>query len=145
MKMILTVCTGNICRSPIAEFALRANEPSLDCRSAGLGALVGSDVDVETRNAALAQGLVVPKHRAQQCSQELIREASVILVMESHHRRQITQQWPFASGKTFLLGHFENEKTIPDPYKMGTAVHMHAVSLILSSTRIWAPKLRHLS
>lgn len=140
--MILTVCTGNICRSPIAAFALASHLPGVDLASAGLGALVGSDVDPETRKAAEMQGLEVPLHSAQQCTQELVLEAKAILVMENHHRRDIARRWPFASGKTFLLGHFEEQKKIPDPYRMGVAAHMHAVSLILESAKIWAPKLK---
>jgi protein-tyrosine phosphatase len=140
--MILTVCTGNICRSPIAAFALASELEGLDIISAGLGALVGNDVDPDTRKAAEMQGLIVPAHSAQQCKQELVLEAKAILVMESHHRREIARRWPFASGKTFLLGHFEDQKKIPDPYRMGVAAHMHAVSLILESAQIWAPKLK---
>jgi protein-tyrosine phosphatase len=140
--MILTVCTGNICRSPIAAFALASELPGVEVASAGLGALVGNDVDPDTRRAAEVQGLAVPTHSAQQCTQELVLDASAILVMESHHRREITRRWPFASGKTFLLGHFENQKKIPDPYRMGVSAHMHAVSLILESVKIWAPKLK---
>lgn len=140
--MILTVCTGNICRSPIAAFALAAELAELEIASAGLGALVGNDVDPDTKTAAQMQGLAVPMHSAQQCTQELVLNAKAILVMENHHRREITKRWPFASGKTFLLGHFEGQKKIPDPYRMGVAAHMHAVSLILESTKIWAPKLK---
>ncbi|WP_092465406.1 low molecular weight protein-tyrosine-phosphatase [Donghicola eburneus] len=140
--MILTVCTGNICRSPIAAFALASHLPDADFDSAGLGALVGNDVDPKTRKAAEMQGLEVPVHSAQQCTQELVLGAKAILVMENHHRRDIMRRWPFASGKTFLLGHFEDQKKIPDPYRMGVAAHMHSVSLILESAKIWAQKLK---
>ena len=85
MKRILFVCTGNICRSPIAAFALASHLPGVDFASAGLGALVGSDVDPETRKAAEMQGLEVPVHSAQQCTQELVLEAKAILVMENQY------------------------------------------------------------
>ena len=142
IRRILTVCTGNICRSPIAEMALRSRLPDeYEVSSAGLGALVGHEVDAESRRAAEAAGQQVWPHAARQFNQALAQEADLILVMDQGHRREILGYHSQFSGKTFLLRHFLADKEVPDPYRMGYAHHQHAVQLILEGSESWAGQL----
>jgi protein-tyrosine phosphatase len=140
-QRLLVVCTGNICRSPIAAAALRQRIPDACVTSAGLHALVGREIDPDSASAALAQEIKLDAHAAQQFTDELGRKADYILVMETHHRHEIIQRWPHLSGKTFLLGYFESGKEIPDPYRRGLAMHQHMVSLVLESVNHWVAQL----
>lgn len=141
VSSILCVCTGNICRSPVAEAALRAALPDIAVTSAGLHALVGRDIDSESATAASEQGIPLSHHAARQFSAELGEQAELILVMDQDHRNEITRRWPQFSGKTMLLGHFENGKSIPDPYRMGTGMHQRAVEMIRESVPLWVQQL----
>lgn len=141
VSSILCVCTGNICRSPVAEAALRAALPDVEVTSAGLHALVGRDIDAESAMAAREQDIPLIPHAARQFNVELGERAELILVMDQGHRDEITRRWPQFSGKTMLLGHFENGKSIPDPYRMGVSMHQRAVEMIRESVPLWVQQL----
>lgn len=134
---ILTVCTGNICRSPVAEAALRMALPDLRVGSAGLHALVGRDADPDSAAAAAQHGIGMHPHSARQFDDVLGRAADVILVMETHHRQEIAARWPQVLGKTFLLGHFDGAREVPDPYRQPLGMHLHAVGIIAECCRSW--------
>ena len=55
-------------------------------------------------------------HIARQINAELIKKADLILVMSKNQSQHIEQKWPFAKGKVFMLGHWQN-LNVPDPYK----------------------------
>ncbi|HKL69605.1 low molecular weight protein-tyrosine-phosphatase [Salibaculum sp.] len=138
---ILTVCTGNICRSPVAEAALRMHLPELDIASAGLAALVGRDIDADSATAARDQGIALLPHSARQFNADIGRVADIILVMETHHRQEIAARWPQFLGKTFLLGHFDGAQEVPDPYRQAMGMHEHAVEIIARCSAAWAKQL----
>lgn len=147
MRRILTVCTGNICRSPVAEAALRgaltnnglAQPPML--ASAGLHALVGRGIDPDSAAAAKARGITLHDHAARQFNAAIGRDSDIILVMETHHRQKIAQRWPHLLGKTFLLGHFDSARQVPDPYRQGVGMHAHAVDIIVTCSTQWAAQI----
>ena len=147
MQRIVTVCTGNICRSPVAEAALRAalanaiaNPPELS--SAGLHALVGRGIDADSAAAAVARDIPLHDHAARQFTEEIGRQNDVILVMENHHRHEIGQRWPHLLSKTFLLGHFDAARQVPDPYRQGPGMHAQAVDIIVTCSAHWAEQIR---
>ncbi|MBN2906931.1 MAG: low molecular weight phosphotyrosine protein phosphatase [Rhodobacteraceae bacterium] len=144
MNRLLTVCTGNICRSPLAEAALRRACPGRTVSSAGLHALVGHGIDPDSAAAAATLGLPLSAHSARQLTEEIAREADLILVMQTHHRDEIMHLWPHFTGKTFLLGQFEAAKEIPDPYRRGAALHLRAAEMVVQSAALWAQKLERL-
>ncbi|MBR0564513.1 low molecular weight phosphotyrosine protein phosphatase [Azoarcus sp. L1K30] len=143
-EKILTVCTGNICRSPLAEFLLRerlaAAGKKVEVRSAGIGALVGHPADDTTQDVARKHGTALDGHRAQQLDTELTRWADLILVMEKHHFDAVTDLDPTARGKTFYLGHW-NKAEIPDPYRRGEDVHEEVHQAIAGAVEKWIAKL----
>jgi protein-tyrosine phosphatase len=143
-QRLLVVCTGNICRSPVAAAVLRQYVSDIDVTSAGLHAVVGRGIDPESAAAAQAQGIALDAHIARQFTDELGRDVDMILVMENSHRHEIMARWPHLGGKTFLLGYFEDGKEIPDPYRRGKAMHLHMVGLVVESVRHWAEQLERL-
>ena len=93
-KRILVLCEGNYCRSPMAEFLLRASlGPEVSVESAGLGALHGSSAAPEAEALMTDRGLDISSHRARQLTKEIALAADLILVMEKVHRRRLQQRF----------------------------------------------------
>ncbi|WP_078556159.1 low molecular weight protein arginine phosphatase [Bacillus alkalicellulosilyticus] len=120
MKNVLFVCTGNTCRSPIAEMMLRQKQdPTIDVKSAGVFASVGSDASDGTKQVLTEKGLECD-HSSQQLTEELINWATVILTMTEGHKYAILQRFPDALPKLYTLKEFvegaEVDKDIQDPF-----------------------------
>ncbi|MFF1571164.1 low molecular weight phosphatase family protein [Leifsonia sp. NPDC058292] len=106
---ILTVCTGNICRSPLAEQLLRSELAGLGITvgSAGTDALVGHAMDDRAARYSAEYGGVPDAHTARQLTVEHVRESDLILALSREHRRAIVELLPRASHTTFTLREFE--------------------------------------
>jgi glycine hydroxymethyltransferase len=123
MKTFLFVCTGNICRSPMAEGLFRnATSGRNDYRaiSAGLGAAEGQPPSGHSVQAMRELGLDISRQRSQMLTAELVKNADYILGMTHSHVDTITLLYPQAAEKTFLLREFDEtldpyEKDISDP------------------------------
>ena len=138
---ILVVCVGNICRSATAEVLLKvrlaeAGKP-LQVHSAGLGALVGHDIEPTARQVLAEHGIEAGPHSARQIDDAMLSEADLILVMEKRHRDAIAERAPHASGKTMLLGKWQEDREIPDPYRQQKPAFDHAYKLIDDSVNAW--------
>ena len=144
MKHILTLCTGNICRSPLAEALLARELPDHIIWSAGLGALVGNRADPLSVAVAAAHGLNIEAHRAQQVTRWMCQQADLILVMEPLHKNQLEQQFPSVSGKVFNLGKFGGFD-VADPYQQPRAAFDAAFFAIEQGVSEWVPRIRQLS
>lgn len=88
---ILTVCTGNICRSPLAEALLRARLTDLgvEVRSAGTQAMVGHEMTRQAQQLAVARGAdadIAAAHRARYLIDPMLLEADLVLAMSREHR-----------------------------------------------------------
>lgn len=103
---ILSVCTGNVCRSPIAELLLaEALSGYADVRveSAGIGALVGHGVPEPAQRLGADYQLDASAHVARQINESMIRDSALIVAMAREHRRYIVQAVPAAMRRTFTL------------------------------------------
>lgn len=108
MTSILVVCTGNICRSPIAEGMLRnalaarfgGQAPTVS--SAGTWGVDGAEATPEAVKAAAERGVVIAQHRAHRLSTERAREADLVIVMGTEHRDALAHDLDVAS-RTFTL------------------------------------------
>jgi protein-tyrosine-phosphatase len=132
IKNILFVCTGNTCRSPLAEGFLKKLLKNnafigMEIGSAGLTALPGSSASFHSVQVALENSVSLEEHKARLVSAELIDKADLIVVMEPGHRQQMLDRYPQASGKIYLLRHFarhgSRERGIHDPYGVNLEVY----------------------
>lgn len=106
---LLTICTGNICRSPLAEVALADALNGLDevrVSSAGSRALDGERMPVEARDLGERHGLDLPEHAATRLNRDLVAEARLILALAREHRSAAIALHPRASRYAFTLREF---------------------------------------
>ena len=104
MPHMITICTGNICRSPAAEIALQGYlGDAVTTSSAGTHALVGHGVPDQMQREMASDGLVGNAHAARQFTAALAKEAHLIVAMSASHRRWVVSEAPAALKKTFLL------------------------------------------
>lgn len=123
---IVTVCTANICRSPMAAALLQhalAAQPdplrSLKVISAGVAARRGTPVSENSVLALKKVGIDVSGHRAQPLTQELLDEAFAVLCMVESHRAMIQVQAEPVPRNLFLFREFlpgNVDQEIADPY-----------------------------
>lgn len=88
----------------------------LRVESAGLAALVGKPIDPLAEAALQAHGLSGGDHVARQVTPELITGSDLVLAMEKRHLAALHAIAPHARGKTFLLGRWDGDREVPDPY-----------------------------
>jgi len=125
IQNILFVCAGNICRSPMAEWQLKAllwenAITGMQVGSAGLIALPGNSASFNAVRVAKENSVSLEEHKARLITTELIDNADLVLVMESHQGHELITDHPQASEKILLLRHFarygSRERGISDPY-----------------------------
>jgi len=123
---ILVVCTGNICRSPMAEGLLRhalAAQPaplqSLKVVSAGVATRLGEPVSENSVIALKKAGIDISGHRSQPLTQEMLDHALAVFGMTESHRAIIQYRATPAPKHLYLFRDFlppPAEKEIGDPY-----------------------------
>jgi protein-tyrosine-phosphatase len=123
MTQILLVCTGNTCRSPLAEALLRRKlaERHVDgvtACSAGTGAWDGAPASEGAYLVALEHGLDLSAHRARLLTREIVTDADLVLTMARHHLARVEQLG--ATGKAHLLGEYAGhtgaDAEVRDPF-----------------------------
>jgi len=127
MKNILFVCTGNSCRSVMAEGlfkkAVEARAGEFEVGSAGIAAYDGYPSTLETIRVLHEKGVDMSRHQSRRLTRELVEAADEIYVMERMHREMILSFWPDAEEKVHLLTEFSpaksatREEDIPDPIR----------------------------
>ncbi|MBM6400684.1 low molecular weight phosphatase family protein [Phycicoccus sonneratiae] len=105
---LLTVCTGNVCRSPYAAALLAqglgwARPGAFEVSSAGTHALVGRPVDPGSRELLEAKEVPVPAEPARLVTPGLLAEQSLVLVMSARHRHEVLEEAPGVVRRTVGL------------------------------------------
>jgi RpiB/LacA/LacB family sugar-phosphate isomerase len=123
MKTILFVCTGNVCRSPMAEAIFRQmvqGRGEYRVLSAGVGAVDGQPPSPSAVKALQEIGIQIGDVQSRRLTREIVQQADYIISMTRSHMDEVNLLHPQAAEKTFLLREFEEnlqpyEKDIPDP------------------------------
>lgn len=117
---ILIVCTGNTCRSPMAESLLKdklkqqVDSMTIRVVSAGVSAQPGGPASDGAVLAIKERGLSLDDHQSRSISQGLLERSDLILTMTSNHRQAILSRWPHVSSKIFSLAPAGTD--VSDPY-----------------------------
>ena len=140
-KNILFVCTGNSCRSVMAEGLFRhlvskkASEFSIG--SAGVSALDGYPASQETMRVMKEEGIDVSSHQSRRLTTAMVRTADKIFVMESMHKEIIVNSWPEAAEKIHLLTEYSSDEKhrdieidIPDPIRFSESFYKNVFQVI---------------
>jgi tRNA threonylcarbamoyl adenosine modification protein (Sua5/YciO/YrdC/YwlC family) len=124
--IMLLVCTGNTCRSPMGEMLLKKivadklgcpiddlEQRGVIVASAGVAAVPGCAASIEAVEVLQERGLDISKHESQPLTDKLVRHADMIFTMTGGHKQAILRRWPEASNRTFTLR--EDGNDINDP------------------------------
>ncbi len=123
MTHVLLVCTGNICRSPLAEALLRrelqsAKATDIVVSSAGTGAWDGAPGSEGAYLIALEHELDLSEHRARLLTREVVEEAHLVLTMARHHRARVEELG--GRGRVHVLGEYVGlsgpDAEVKDPF-----------------------------
>lgn len=120
MKHILFVCTGNTCRSPLAEYLLRHKAGEMyKVQSAGIAAFNGGPIAGHVQELLEEMGIQTD-HTSQSVTPELIGWADLILTMTQSHKQQLVHAFPEKGGSTYTLKQYvqpeAQETDVIDPF-----------------------------
>ncbi|MBC7222894.1 MAG: low molecular weight protein arginine phosphatase [Anaerolineae bacterium] len=135
--IVLFVCTGNLCRSPMAAglFRKRLEEEGLEdayeVRSAGVSAVEGAPASFNALRAMEEYGVDLGTHRAHLLTPDDVRQADVVVVMEQYHADAIVQRLPEEAHKVHLLTELAGEEgDVEDVYGLGLEDYREAAEEI---------------
>ena len=151
---VLFVCTGNLCRSPMAEGILRhllkeKNVNSIEVRSAGLFTFENRPAEPLAVEVCHEKGIDISNHRAVLFDLALAEWADLILVMENAHLFYIQNLIPQAKGKIFLLRGFGNlsatGEEIEDPIGQDIEAYRNCYKTLEAEIQRILPKIIELA
>lgn len=135
MKNILFVCTGNTCRSPMAEgfFNMEAEKAGLPARALSSGmAVYSSDPPTQQAVAAAAKfGADISGHRARMVSDTLLGLSDRVFCMTADHADRLKTRFPEYAHKISLL----DRQDIPDPFGLGQEQYDQTAAQIYRAVR----------
>lgn len=128
---IVFVCTGNICRSPMAEGLFKKlleerGREDITCSSAGLAAPEGSPASINAKIAAQELGVDISEHRSRLLTRAIARDADMIVCMTREHYDVLNSIIP--EEKLYILG-----GGIDDPYGCDLEVYRACAEKIKNS------------
>ena len=137
MKTILFVCTGNVCRSPMAEGLMKdliGDRKDIIVLSAGMNAPKGAQASQPAVAALLELGIDLHRFSSQPVTEELLERCTHVFTMTSDHYRLIDLLFPEHSHKVRLLGEYTKiGGDVPDPIGQGLPTYKRCRDVIKSA------------
>jgi protein-tyrosine-phosphatase len=138
-RVFLFVCTGNTCRSPLAEGLLRhalGARQDILVKSAGVAAGNGQSANPQTLSVLEEVGVDLSSHRSQSVYSKLLADAEWIVAMTNDHRDVLLSLFPEVADRTNLLCDFipgQEGQDVPDPIGMGRDAYLHTRDVIVDA------------